>query len=260
MQEQRPSAVGADAVQEGVTSDAEFYDHFSLDVHGIGQRHDVRTCADKSCGHPEHGLSTAGAELLGNKRAGEVHDGEGKPDPEQRITSYDPEIAKGGTDAIDAIDHDPDECPAPYLYAGGPIPRGRVLIDGYLRCIRCNRIDASTTQPEYTVAKGGGSKSGGSKERPQNAVVCPECHLEFCTCGGGEGVKSRRGRRKRIDIDGVHGRSQLVAFRVSEPAKNALQKKENAELINDLGLALMNGLTLEDARARLGLTKQSEAA
>ncbi len=105
-----------------------------------------------------------------------------------------------------------------------------------------------------------GGSNGSGREEKMGSPVCEECHLEFCTCVGGDGVKQKRGRRKRIDVDGIHGRSSPIAFRVSEPAKEGLKTPGVAALIDELGFAIQNGLTLDNARQKLGLPEKKAAA
>lgn len=78
----QPAVVDADAVCNGVTSDTEFFDRFSLETAGIGTRHNPATCTDVWCARC--GKSTAGPNLDGNLRAGDVTPDLGHPAYESR--------------------------------------------------------------------------------------------------------------------------------------------------------------------------------
>lgn len=86
MHEQHDSAIDAQSVKSGVTNDIR-YETLSSDIHGFGSaraRHDVLTCTDGLCGHSDHGLSTAGPNLEGNLRAGDVTTDAGDEAPTSR--------------------------------------------------------------------------------------------------------------------------------------------------------------------------------
>lgn len=161
MQEQQQPAISADSIKTGVTNDERF-ETAAADIHGYGQRHDPETCTEPACGHPDHGKSTSGENFKERVRAGEQYDGEGEliravtvgvTDDGTKITrfeprslGYNPAIAKGDTEAIQAIDHDPEACQIE-------------------NCRLCNRVDEASLQPEYTISKGGGSSSKRKKKK-----------------------------------------------------------------------------------------------
>lgn len=157
------SAVGADAIRQGLTKGSDFYDTFS-----VSQFHDPETCTDASCGRC--GKSTPREALPGNERAGDHYDGQGKrhlrtmstrsPDGSdgQRLErggeAYTPEIVAGGARAIAAIDHDPEQC----------TQRG---------CGTCDAVNAEILQPGYSIPPGGGG-SKGRVRKAQRPITGPE--------------------------------------------------------------------------------------
>lgn len=271
--EQRSAAIGADAVQQGVTNDIR-YETSVVDIHGFGRApnvlpvierpaHDERTCSDPACPHSSHGLSTAGENFDLRERAGQRYDGERMHVEGMRSAkdiAYVPEISKGGADAIDAIDHDPDACPAPQIYEGGPIPKNRVLVDGYLVCVICNRVSDATLQREIKVQSG----SGGGSRRPKGKSGTKVCDVAGCGLTLCEHIAEKKSKRFGKGKPGPqrkpHGRRNPVAFKVSDDAKRGLKTGgADGQLINKLGVAMLNGLPYADVEAFIASKTQDAA-
>lgn len=227
------SAVGADAVHNGVTSN-EFYDTFAVTTH-FSRRHSLATCKDESCGHPDHGLSTAGKNFEERERAGERYDGESAgPINTRDVTRNDTRIAAGNVcEIIEAVQqHDAGEaCSSP-------------------SCARCNTVDNHTLQREVK-AHGGGS-GGRSPRGKAGTQVCQVVGCGLTLCEHVRGAK-RPGRPSS------GGRSKPITFKVSADSKKALRQPGMAQLIDELGFVIQNGMTIEAARERLGATKPHAA-
>lgn len=123
-------------------------------------------------------------------------------------------------------------------------------------------VTAKTLQRPTRTNGHGRSSTGRKNPGTLNAPICPDCHLEYCTCGGGEGTKlSRRGRRSRLETEGIPGRSEFVGFRVSAEATPGLRGQKGAgELIDTLGRAIANGVTFERMKALIAAEAQDLAS
>lgn len=126
---------------------ADFYDRFSMDAHGLGQRHDPATCTVPACGHSHHGASTAGDNFPKPLSAGTVYNGEDARPLADRVPPEERDRELGEA-------HNSDECKIP-------------------KCVRCNRVDEATMQPGYTIVKGGGSSSRKKKSNRGGAAIPP---------------------------------------------------------------------------------------
>jgi hypothetical protein len=206
----------------------EFFDTFSAETHGFGSRHDAANCTDKSCAHPDHGNSTAGPNFEDNRRAGDVRPDEGRPpleNADRRRNNL--KIAAGNAvEIIEGIDEESHaNCDEP-------------------GCPKCNQVTESTLQREVRTTSGGGSGSSGRKRGDVlKAPVCTECHLEYCRCGG----VPRRGRRRRVEIDGIPGRSEPITFKVSAEAKVAMRENGvDGALIELVGRAVIAGVSVDE--------------
>lgn len=239
MQEQQSgSAVGADAIKTGVVNDDRF-ETIAADIHGFGQRHDVLTCTDRSCGNSAHGNSTAGKNFERNERAGDVYDGQGRPSPDGPDTSVnDPGIAAGNlydiSGAIEAHANG-EPCSNPH-------------------CPRCSAVGDRTLQRDARIDTKGGSRSHGPRGKTGTKVCrVAGCGLTLC-----EHVRVRDGK-KTGPKPKANSRTKTVAFKVRESSRAALQNPETAQLIDELGFAIQNGLTIDEARRRLGVATEAAA-
>lgn len=143
------SAVGAEAIQTGVTNDERF-ESLASDIHEYGKRH---SCEDPSCVRC-CGTSRSGPPLEGRQRAGDVHPNEGHPETEP--VSYNPEIVAGGERAIRAIQEQQDSDPT--------TPEGWARLQ-------------SEAPAGFTPGGGGGSGRSRSSSKT-SLVACPYCHLQ----------------------------------------------------------------------------------
>lgn len=230
------SAISAESIKTGVTNDERF-EVISADIHGFGAgdeeqpaRHDVLTCADMTCGHSDHGLSTAGKNFERHERAGDAYANEGAPLPESDVATNDERIAAGNVvDILEAVEE----------HAAGNAC-------GDPKCRRCNVVDDRTLQREVKVAGGGGG-SRGPKGKEGTAV----CKVEGCGLTLCEHILRKSGK-KRGPQPKKTSRVKTVAFKVTDASKNALQQAGiDGELINKLGAAVQNGLKYSDVDAFL---------
>jgi hypothetical protein len=219
------SAVGSEAVGSGVTNDERF-ETLSADLNGYGH-----ACSGQSCGHPAHGLSTAGENFVMKEYAADRYDGQSMTVEGMRFASdiaYDPEIAQGGDTAISALRHDSDTCDIE-------------------RCLRCNDVSDRLLQRESKVDVHGGGGTGKAKDIGSGRSACG-CGLYSCEHRAG--MKKHAGGRR---AKGPRSRTKPHSVKVSEEAKVGLKQPGATELIDELGFAIMNGLTIAEARKRLGI-------
>lgn len=191
-------------------------------------RHEQRTCQDTACGRCGRSTRRQALDGEGDLRAGARYDGEGIPDPEARDTRYDPRMTGTVAEALATLSHDPDSCPG---------------------CSRCDEIDGRTLQREVHVQAHGGGGSGTHSDKRATGATCrvEGCGMSLC--------EHLRGGRARAD-----GRSHALTVKVRAAARAALQSSAGASLIDELGFAIAGGLTLADARSRLGIDGGGSAA